>query len=286
MSCGVQKQHYHITDEDGLDVLDRTGEYQKIRDIEHSRIRKQFQNLTPDELATYDTCDGRYHYRHYGKVLPKTVKLVVGRVPVDLSFTETITGFCPDYAERNPDTVSASKMFAADVIDPWRDLIQPSVDVQAFTSARKFLSSIHKTLIITGACGYGKTTMARAIADDCRRKGETPQFITCERLAEVFLAAQPTANEIDIDARQAVIDLKAADLLVIDDLGTAEKEYTEFFKEKLKMLLDERKGKMVITTNLDRLQMEKKLNDKIVSRIFEKVKVIHLKGRDYRRGAA
>jgi DNA replication protein DnaC len=50
-------------------------------------------------------------------------------------------------------------------------------------------------------------------------------------------------------------------------------------------LLDRETSKMVITTNLDRLQMEKKLNDKIVSRIFEKVKVIHLKGKDYRRGA-
>jgi len=283
MSCSVQKQHYAVTGEDGVEFWERTNEYQRIREIEYERRRKGFTGLTAEELETHETCDGRYHYRHYGQVHARMFHGSIGRRAEDLSFSEVIVGFCPDYAERNPDMVSASKMFAADVVDPWRDLVQPSVDAQAFITARKFLGSINKTLIITGACGYGKTTMARAIMDDCRRRNGTPYFVSCEKMAEVFLAAQVTANEIDVDARQAVLDMKGADLLVIDDLGTAEKEYSEFFKEKLKMLLDERKGKLVITTNLDRIHLEKKLNDKIVSRIFEKAKAIHLRGKDYRR---
>jgi nucleoside-triphosphatase THEP1 len=285
MSCGVIKQHYVTADVDGLEVWERTNEYQRIREIEYERRRKGYVDLTDEEMATHDSCDGRYHYRHYGRVPLRTFHGSNGRHTVDVSFSEVIVGFCPDYAERNPDTVTASRMFAANVADPWRDLHQPSVDAPAFTAARKFYSSILRTFIITGACGYGKTTMARAIMGDCSRANGRPQFVSCEKLAEIFLAAQPTANEIDMEARQAVLDMKSADLLVIDDLGTAEKEYTEFFKEKLKMLLDERKGKLVITTNLDRTQLEKKLNDKIVSRIFEKMKAVHLKGKDYRRAA-
>jgi DNA replication protein DnaC len=51
------------------------------------------------------------------------------------------------------------------------------------------------------------------------------------------------------------------------------------------MFMDERRGKLVVTTNLSRQQMVAKLNDKIVSRLFENCRTIALKGRDYRRRA-
>jgi DNA replication protein DnaC len=72
-------------------------------------------------------------------------------------------------------------------------------------------------------------------------------------------------------------------VVVIDDLGTVEKSYTEFFKEQFKMFLDERRGKIIITTNLNKTQLIEKLNDKIVSRIYENSRTLQLKGCDYRR---
>ncbi len=99
----------------------------------------------------------------------------------------------------------------------------------------------------------------------------------------MYLAAQPTRDEIDHDAKQAVIDMRKSDLAIIDDLGTEDRIYTEFFKEQFKMSLDEHQGRMVITSNLSRPQMEAKLNDKIVSRIFENCRTITLRGKDYRR---
>jgi nucleoside-triphosphatase THEP1 len=285
MNCTVTKQHHPTADQDGIEIWDRTNAYQKIREIEYSRRRKKYENLTDEELATYESCDGHHHYRHYGRVAPRMVQGSWGRHVVDLSFTETVIGFCPRYADLHSSEVEHSKMFAADVLSPWMKLKVAEADAAAFTSAQKFYSSVMRGLIITGQCGFGKTTLARAVMDDCRKAGDNPYFISCEKMTEVFLLAQPSSNGLDVDARQAMLDMKAADLLVIDDLGTAEKEYSEFFKEKLKMVLDERKNKIVVTTNLDRGQLESKFNDKIVSRIFEKAKAIHLKGRDYRRGA-
>lgn len=283
MNCTTTKQRHSIVDGDGIEVWDRTNAYQKIREIDYGRRRKKFENLTDEELETHESCDGHYHYRHYGRVAPRMVHSSWGSHVIDLSFTETVIGYCPKYAELNPKEVEKSKMFAADALSPWLKLKVADADTQAFTAAQKFYNSIMHGLIITGDCGFGKTTLAKAVMGDCRKSGDNPYFISCEKMTEVFLLAQPSSNGQDVDAKQAVLDMKSADLLVIDDLGTAEKEYSEFFKEKLKMILDERKSKLVITTNLDREQLELKFNNKIASRIFEKARVIHLKGKDYRR---
>ncbi len=274
MTCHLPKQMYAIADEQGNEIWERTNEYQHIREIEHSRIRKHFKNLTDEEMADYETCDFKYHWRHVG---------IVHGLHSDRSYNEVVVGLCPDFVERNPDIAAHSSFKHEAVIDQWQKLEQPQADTQAFIDARRFRSSVSKTLIITGACGYGKTTLARAIMTDYIRSGEEACFIACERLIDVFLACKSFNNEIDLEARQTKVDMRTADLLILDDLGNTTKDYTEDFKKELKQLLDEKRGKLIITTNLDRRQMESKFNPQIVSRIFEKVKVIHLKGKDYRR---
>lgn len=274
MTCHLPKQTTMMHDEQGNEVWDRTNEYQHIREIEHNRIRKHFKNLTDEEMADYETCDFRYHWRHTGAVLG---------LHSNRSFSDVAIGLCPDFVEKNPDVAAHSSFKHDVVIDQWQKLEQPQADADAFSHARRFRSSIHHTLIITGACGYGKTTLAKAVMADYIRNGEEAVFVTCEKLIDVFLACKSFNNEIDLEARQTKMDMRSADLLILDDLGNTTKDYTEDFKKELKQLLDEKRGKLIITTNLDRKQMETKFNAQIVSRIFEKMKVVHLKGKDYRR---
>jgi DNA replication protein DnaC len=272
--CHLPKQQYAIADEQGNEIWDRTNEYQHIREIEHNRIRKHFQDLTDEETADYETCDFKYHWRHVG---------IVHGLHSNRSYSDIAIGLCPDFVEKNPDVAAHSSFKHDAVVDQWQKLEQPQADSEAFANARRFKGSIAKTLIITGACGYGKTTLAKAVMADYTRAGEETCFITCEKLTDVFLACKSFNNEIDLDARQTKVDMRNADLLVLDDLGNATKEYTEDFKKELKQLLDEKRGKLIITTNLDKRQMESKFNAQIVSRIFERVRVVHLKGKDYRR---
>lgn len=274
MSCSLLKQFTRFTTPEGNDIWDRTNGYQKIRDIEHSRIAKHNKELTPDELATRETCDGHRHWRHLGKL---------AGVYADRSFTEHVIALCPDWADKNPGQAAKSSLRAT-VPDPWSKLTIASVDVSSFHAAKDFFKSDYKSLIISGACGYGKTSLAKMVESDFQRNGLETIFVSCERLSQTFLETQPTRNEIDVEARQIIIDMRKADVIVIDDLGTAEKEFTEFFKEQFKMFLDERRGRLIVTTNLSRPQMVVKLNDKIVSRIFENSRLISLRGKDYRRG--
>jgi DNA replication protein DnaC len=274
MICQLNKQTTRMTAEDGSDVWDRTDYYQNIRNIEHGRIHKHFKDLTDDEEATYETCDWHYHARHYGKVTGKHENRSYGEIMYEL---------CPDWVDKNP-TEAARSSLRATSPDPWGKLQIAHADIAAFHAAKDFFKSTFQTLVINGGCGYGKTSLAKMVESDFLRDGLETCFVTCERLAVTYLETQPTKNEIDLESRQIILDMRRADVVVIDDLGTAEKAYSEFFKEQFKMFLDERRGKLVVTTNLTRLQLIPKLNDKIVSRIFENSRAIQLKGKDYRRG--
>jgi hypothetical protein len=270
-----------MTGPDGFEVWDRTDGYQKIRDIEHSRIRKHFKDLSAEEKATHETCDWHYHWSHFGK--GHQFRNHRGEV-MTVDFGECVVGLCPDWVDKNPGQAVKSSLRST-VPDPWAKLQIAAADVAAFHAAKDFFKSDFKSLVISGACGYGKTSLAKMVESDFLRAGQETCFIACERLAQTFLEVQPTRNEIDVEARQTILDMRRADVVVIDDLGTVEKEYTEFFKEQFKMFMDERRGKLVVTTNLSRQQMVAKLNDKIVSRLFENCRTIALKGRDYRRRA-
>jgi hypothetical protein len=279
MICTLTKQYYKITGPDGIDVFDFTNEYQKIMDMEFERRYKHFKNLTDFEKADHEICDGHYHWLHFGERY--VFKNHLGAASIQ-SFGECIIALCPDWVDRNPSQAVRSSLRDT-MPDPWGKLSIAPADVAAFHAAKDFFKSDYLSLIIDGACGFGKTSLAKMVESDFLRAGQETHFITCERLAKTYLEEQPTRNEIDLESRQAIIDMRRADVVVIDDLGTAEKEFTEFFKEQFKMFLDERHGRLIVTTNLNRQQLEKKLNDKIVSRIFEGCRQVTLKGRDYRR---
>lgn len=261
----------------------RTKEYDEFRMMLHQRTMNVLNKvpITKDQQKTYEFCDHHYHWRYYG-LLDRTG--IDGKVQhSNKSYTDSIFGLCPDWVAKNEEKARKSS-FKATIGSVWDKLkIAPS-DKEAFIKARGFYKSSNKTLIISGSCGYGKTELAKAVQYDFDNNGETSYFVTCERLVRNYLEAHPTQNEIDVDARQAILDMRNSNVTVIDDLGTAEREYSESFKEQFKMFLDEHHGRLIITTNLTRIDLENKFNDKIISRIFDKKCVeINLCGKDYRR---
>ncbi len=279
MSCNIPKQHFRDDNRNG--DLSKTDEFQEIFNIERSRISKHFKNLTDAESETRYSCDGHWHFRHCG--IDEKIKTSTGNM-VDASFQEIIFELCPDWVAKNPKATESSS-FKSQMPSLWNVLQITHVDQAAFATARGFYKSSNQILIIGGECGRGKTTIAKAIANDFTRENERAEFITCEHLVETFLQAQPSSGEVDHEARQKLIDMRKADLCIIDDLGTASREYSEFFKEKFKMFLDDREGRLIVTSNLSREEIEQKFNDKIVGRLFDHNKLIVLRGKDYRRGS-
>lgn len=277
MKCTLQKAYVHMgNDEDGRDIWDRSNEYQDFRQhVIHERLaigHKHAATFPPKLQQDYHFCEGKYHVAHYGAGHGRK------------SYGEAIVGLCPDWADRNPAQAELS-VFRGQVSSAWDRLLIAHADQSQFNAAKAFYASDLKTFIISGPCGYGKTTLAKAIQNDFTRRDASTFFITCEDLIELYIIAQARAGEMDLDARQKVQDMARADLVVLDDLGTAEREYTESFKEKFKSFLDKHDGRLVVTTNLSRHELEQKLNDKIVSRLFSKSQAITLRGRDYRRTA-
>ena len=282
MICTLTKQADRVKNEFDEWTDNRTDAYSRFRDIEYSRNMKRFagEPFNDAENKTYIFCDGRYHWHYFG-LISRTGE--DGQVQIsNKSFCDSIFELCPDWVERNPSQAVISSLRAT-IPDPWMKLTIDTRDIAAFHVAKDFYKSDYQSLIISGACGFGKTSLAKMVESDFLRDGRETHFVACERLVQTFLESQPTRDEIDIESRQAIIDMRRADVVVIDDLGTAEREYSEFFKEQFKMFLDERRGKIIVTTNLTKTQMEAKLNDKIVSRLFENCRAIILKGRDYRR---
>jgi len=282
MICTLPKQADRIKNEFDEWTDKRTDEYSRFRDIEHSRNMKRFAGelFNDAKNKTYIFCDSKYHWHYFGLIARTGDN---GQVQIsNKSFCDSMFALCPDWVDRNPEQAVRSSLRAT-VPDPWAKLSIDPRDVAAFHVAKDFYKSDFGSLIISGSCGFGKTSLAKMVESDFLRDGRDTHFIACERLVQTFLESQPTFGEIDIESRQAILDMRRADVVVIDDLGTAERDYSEFFKEQFKMFLDERRGKIVINTNLSRPQMESKLNDKIVSRIFENCRAVMLKGRDYRR---
>jgi len=285
MICTITKQADRVKNEFDEWTDKRTDEYSRFRDIEHSRNMKRFAGelFSDAENKTYIFCDGKYHWHYFG-LISRTGD--DGQVQIsNKSFCDSMFQLCPDWVDRNPEQAVRSSLRAT-APDPWAKLSIDPRDVAAFHVAKDFYKSDFGSLIISGSCGFGKTSLAKMVENDFLRDGRDTHFVACERLVQTFLESQPTRDEIDIESRQAIIDMRRADVVVIDDLGTADREYSEFFKEQFKMFLDERRGKIVVTTNLTKTQMESKLNDKIVSRIFENCRAIMLKGKDYRRNKA
>lgn len=135
-----------------------------------------------------------------------------------------------------------------------------------------------ESLLIVGPTGVGKTYQAYGAL----RAAVTLAGVSweCVTYADFTAALRPNAKDPD----KALKTFRGADLLLLDDLGTA--KHSEWVEEITYRLLNGRYESMkpsIFTTNVPSGQLREALGDRIASRLGETCQRVVLKGEDRRR---
>jgi DNA replication protein DnaC len=107
---------------------------------------------------------------------------------------------------------------------------------RVFEQARSYAQKPEDWLFLMGGYGSGKTHLAAAIANEVMSSGNAALFVVVPDLLDYLRAAYNPNSPIPLDKRFE--EVKAAPLLVLDDLGT--ESATPWAREKLFQLLNYR----------------------------------------------
>lgn len=140
-----------------------------------------------------------------------------------------------------------------------------------------------KGLSLTGTVGTGKTHLLAAIIDYIAR---VKKRLNLNNI--VYRTTPAMLNEIrnsyeNKDFEDVINNFKECHLLIIDDLG-AEKT-TDWVLDIFFEIIDSRYSDLrpiIIASNLTNIEIKQKLDERIMSRIYEMSKGIKLTGKDYR----
>jgi hypothetical protein len=168
-------------------------------------------------------------------------------------------------------------------------------------SIKKFPDSDKKILLLFGKTGTGKTHLSIALMNQqgfresnvsykkWGFKQPNYKFIAARKLYFLILEAMYPSLEIGESflPEYTYKSLTAGDHefnrgIIIDDLGSEKNDEKENFKIGLTQLLEEYRGKFIITTNLDLKDLGIRYGDKILSRLLESCLPIAIDGADYR----
>jgi len=155
-----------------------------------------------------------------------------------------------------------------------------------------------KNLLLKGTTGTGKTHLAKATELYSMINSKHVEFIMAPELYHIFLESETWNKDYEEknNAKQSLSSFEHAEILIIDDLGCKKETKNKFFSTNLLLLLEKRKkGKLIITTNLNIADNESfiKMKNKegylnsiyeprIISRLLEKCQKISLVGIDNR----
>ena len=123
-------------------------------------------------------------------------------------------------------------------------------------------------LLLQGAVGYGKTFLAAACANDLIEKGVDVRFVVVPDFLDMI---RDSFND-QSPYRESVLmqEVKTAPVLILDDLGAH--NYTDWSVKTIFAILNYRLNyelPTVITTNLEREQLEELLGSRVYSRLLE-----------------
>lgn len=130
-------------------------------------------------------------------------------------------------------------------------------------------------LLFQGAVGYGKTYLAAACANDLIEKDIAVRFVVVPDFLDLI---RDSFNDHS-PYRESVLmqEVKTAPVLILDDLGAH--NYTDWSVKTIFAILNYRLNyelPTVITTNLEREQLEELLGSRVYSRLLEMCRFFRL----------
>ena len=163
----------------------------------------------------------------------------------------------------------------------WKPEMQPNVqkakDIgnQAYILAKR-LEHGPFNVIMLGEAGTGKTSLALAIMDDLRKKGQSAMFVSTTELQDLYSGAMELKDvkELLLNTKRA---MKEADVLVLDDFGTEGGLDSRMVRRDMQsgiyQVSNARIGKTtILTTNNSPRELAKMYDRKIISRLLPKHK--------------
>ncbi len=141
----------------------------------------------------------------------------------------------------------------------------------------------YSNLLISGKTGTGKTFLANCIAKKLIDMGVSVLYLPANDFFEYCKKSQFSQGEESKNAGDELNFITNAECLVIDDLGS--EMSNSFTNNQLFVLLEKRDLKKlhtVITTNLNRPQIQKRYSDRIYSRLFAGYSYLRMPGSDNR----
>lgn len=146
------------------------------------------------------------------------------------------------------------------------------------------------SFIYYGRTGTGKTYLAACIGHELLRQGNRVFFVSftemMQRLAQYrILLNSFNPDPLNLDRATTFYRLiHDADMLIIDDLGSGSGDSGTHSSEMIQLLDDRfaKKRPVIITSNLDLEKIQRRYDERLLSRILGSMKPIRLYGQDVR----
>lgn len=153
------------------------------------------------------------------------------------------------------------------------DVRLPNVVPSARETIRMYLVDIVRHyasgtgLLVWGANGCGKTSVAVLVAMEAMRHGGTSLFVTAEELRQAKIDA------VMFDAETTLYDRAlAVDFLIVDDMGKEHRGQSKWAERMLEQLFRQRSGEMrptIVTTNILPLGLKEVYSNSLLSVLRE-----------------